>query len=108
MIPRFHDRHERLKYLKALETARRIMIDPALIDTARVFVRRAMAPDSHQSQYAAMWERLLTRPAHEVAAALTEDSETGRLLRDTSPVFGKGFTSREVAVLLEQVDAAPP
>jgi hypothetical protein len=36
------------------------------------------------------------RPASEIAAALIEDSERGRLLRETRPVFGRGLTSREV------------
>jgi hypothetical protein len=44
----FRDRHERLKYLKACETARRIVRDPGLIEQARRFVEEAMAPDPHQ------------------------------------------------------------
>jgi hypothetical protein len=44
-----------------------------------------------------MWRQLLSQPAAEVAAALIEDSERGRLLRETRPVFGKGLTSREIA-----------
>ena len=41
----------------------------------------------------------------EVAAALTEDSPRGQLLRETGPVFGKGLTSREVAELIAHADA---
>jgi hypothetical protein len=45
------------------------------------------------------------RPPAEIAAALTEDSPRGQLLRETRPVFGKGLTSREVAELIERADA---
>jgi hypothetical protein len=44
-------------------------------------------------------------PPARIAAALTEDSPRGRLLRETSPVFGKGLTSRDVAALIEHADA---
>jgi hypothetical protein len=47
----------------------------------------------------------LSRRPEEIAAALTEDSPHGRLLRETSPVFGKGLTSRDVAELIAHADA---
>jgi len=103
---RFHDRHERLTYLKAAETARRVLSDPALIGTAIAFVQRFMAPDPHQSRYTAVWLDLLGRSPADIAAALLADTEQGRLLRETCPVFGKGLTSREVVALMEQADAA--
>jgi hypothetical protein len=98
----FRDRHERLKYLKACETARRIIDDPRLVEQARRFVEDAMAPDPHQQVYTLMWRELLSFPATDIAAALIEDSDRGQLLRETSPVFGKGFTSREVVELLDR------
>jgi hypothetical protein len=64
-----------------------------------------MLPDPHQRTYALMWLELLSRPAAEIAAALTEDSPQGRLLRETRPVFGHGLTSREVTDLIERADA---
>jgi hypothetical protein len=102
----FRDRHERLKYLKACETARRIVCDPSLIEQARHFVEKAMAPDPHQRVYTLMWRELLGLPAEAIAAALLEDSDRGQLLRDTSPVFGKGFTSSEVVELRDRDRAA--
>jgi hypothetical protein len=104
----FRDRHERLKYLKACETARRITLDPRLVDQARQFVEQAMAPDPHQRAYTSMWREVLELPAAEIAAALIEDSDRGQLLRDTSPVFGKGFTSREIVELLDRTRATAP
>ena len=104
----FRDRHDRLKYLKATETARRLVLDPSLVESARRFVEEAMASDPHQAAYAAMWRALLERPAGEIAAALIEDSGRGDLLRDTCPVFGAGFTSREVVSLLERDRAGLP
>src|SRR5215217_1397103 len=35
MKTRFHDRHDRLDYLKACEEARRILVDASLLDDAR-------------------------------------------------------------------------
>ena len=108
MKTRFRDRHERLKYLKACETARRIVQNPDLVAQARRFVEKAMAPDPHQAAYTAVWREWLDRPAPEIAAALVEDSERGQLLRDTSAVFGPGFTSREIVALMERDRASTP
>ena len=55
-----------------------------------------------------MWDELLAQSPAAIAAALTEDSQRGRLLRETRPVFGKGLTSREVAELIAHADAPPP
>jgi hypothetical protein len=84
--------------------ARRVVVDPSMIADARAFIEKHMAPDPHQQRYTLMWRQLLSQPAAEVAAALIEDSERGRL-RETRPVFGKGLTSREIASLIEQADA---
>ncbi len=102
----FRDRHERLKYLKACATARRIIHDPQLIEQARHFVEAVMAPAPHQQVYTLMWRELLSLPAADIASAMTEDTDRGQLLRDTSPVFGKGFTSREIVELLDRTRAA--
>jgi hypothetical protein len=106
MTRRFHDRHEWVDFLKAREVARRVVADPAMIVDARRFVVTRMLPDPHQRTYAVMWLDLLSRPPAEIAAALTEDSSPGRLLRETRPVFGPGLTSREVANLIEHADAS--
>src|SRR5258708_3857316 len=108
MTIRFHDRHEWIDYLKACELARRIVADPSMISDAQRFVTRRMAPDPHQRDYALMWDELLSRTPVEIAAALTEDSARGRLLRETRPVFGNGLTSREVADLIAHADVAAP
>jgi hypothetical protein len=63
---RFHDRHEWIDYLKACEMARRIVAEPSMIDDARRFVARWMAPDPHQRDYALMWQDLLSRPPEEI------------------------------------------
>ena len=103
---RFHDRHERIDYLKVCEVARRNIADPSLIESARCFVEAALLPDPHQRKYGLMWRDLLAKPASEIAAALIEDSERGQLLRETRPVFGRGLSSRDVVALVEQADAA--
>jgi hypothetical protein len=53
-----------------------------------------------------MWRALLRLPPEEIAAALIADSAHGQLLRETRPVFGKGLSSRDVAAILEAMDAA--
>jgi len=108
MAIRFHDRHEWIDFLKASEVARRLLADPSMIADARQFVGRRMEPDPHQYEYAVMWRELLSRSPAEIAAALTEDSPRGRLLRETAPVFGKGLTSREVAELIVHPHVAAP
>jgi hypothetical protein len=105
MPKRFHDRHEWIDHLKACEMARRLLADPSMIADAQRFVAERMLPDPHQRDYALMWQELLSRPPTEIAAALTEDSPRGQLLRDTAPVFGKGLTSRDVAELIAHADA---
>lgn len=108
MARHFHDRHEWVDFLKACEVARRLVADPSMIADAQRFVAARMLPDPHQRDYALMWQDLLSRPPAEIAAALTEDSASGRLLRETAPVFGKGLTSRDVAELIEHADAPAP
>ena len=107
MATRFHDRHEWIDFLKAQEVARRIVADPSMIAEAQELVETRMLPDPHQRTYALMWLDLLRRPPAEIAAAMIEDTARGRLLRETSPAFGKGLTSREVADLIEHADAPP-
>jgi hypothetical protein len=106
MKTRFHDRHDRVDYLKACDVARRIVDDPSLIEAARHFVETAMLADPHQRTYAEMWRAVLRLSPAEIAAELVADTARGQFLRETRPVFGKGLTSRQVAALLEAADAA--
>ncbi len=108
MATRFHDRHEWIDFLKAREMARRLVADPSMIADAQRFVATRMLPDPHQRDYALLWQEVLSRPPAEIAAALTEDSPRGQLLRETRPVFGKGLRSRDVAELIEHADAPAP
>ena len=105
MAQKFHDRHEWVNFLKMQEVARRLVSEPSMIDGARRFIDKHMRPDPHQRDYVVMWEELLNRRPEEIAAALTEDSPRGQLLRETSPVSGNGLTSREVAELIAHADA---
>jgi hypothetical protein len=100
----FHDRHDRIDYLKACEVARRIVQDSSLIADARDFLEAWMLTDPHQRAHALTWRALLQRPPAEIAAALSDDTPCGQALRETRPVFGKGLSSREVVALLEAAD----
>ena len=108
MKTRFHDRHDRIDYLKACEVARRIVRDPSMIAEARDFVETSMLTDPHQRAYALVWRAVLQLLPAEIAAALAEDTARGQALRETRPVFGNGLSSREVVALLVAADAAPP
>ncbi len=80
----------------------RRVLDPGLIEQARRCMETAMAPDPHQRAYTVMWREPLSLPPEEIAAARIEASDRGQLLTDTSPVFGAGFTSREIVALLDR------
>src|SRR5580698_4129158 len=58
----FHDRHDRIDYLKACEVARRIVQDPSLIADARDFLETWMLTDPQQRAHALTWRVLLQRP----------------------------------------------
>ena len=107
MARKFHDRHEWVDYLKACEMAHRIVADPSMIEGARQFIDARVRPDPHQRDYVSIWDELLGKSPEHIASALIEDSPRGQLLRETSPVFGKGLTSREVAELIAHEDAPP-
>ena len=63
MKTRFHDRHDRVHYLKMYEVAQRIVRGPSMIADARDYVETVSMADPHQRTYALMWRALLQRPA---------------------------------------------
>jgi hypothetical protein len=83
----FYDRHERRAYLRAIETAKRIVDSPEVIAHARVFVDRHFRTDPHQRVAFETWRKLLERPPEAIACALLEDSDAGAELRGSAPVF---------------------
>jgi hypothetical protein len=101
MRTRFHDRHDRLAYLKACEVARRIAADPSLLEEGQRHLERFAEGDPHAAKRLALWRETLTRPAEEVAALLVEDSPRGQALRDTRPAF-VALPPEVVAWLIEQ------
>ena len=101
----FRDRREQLRYAKFVEVARRLRQNPAIIDDARGFVLAHMHPDPHQRAYAERWLVVLALSVETMIDKLLTDDAEGDLLRDTAPPFGKGFTSREVAELIDKLHA---
>ncbi|QJE73102.1 hypothetical protein HHL28_08430 [Aerophototrophica crusticola] len=83
----FHDRHEERDYRKALILADQLRRDASLVANAKRHVERFMANDPHMARYTALWRDLLDLPAHEIAAALVEDTPRGALIRETRPAF---------------------
>jgi hypothetical protein len=84
---RFYDRNERRSYALTCAVAARLIDDPALVRNGLVHAQRHMAADRRQTDYFAMWQRLLQRDVQEIVRSLLEDTPQGALLRDTQPVF---------------------
>jgi hypothetical protein len=70
------------------EIARRIEGDPALIDEARRRVEAWEQEGKLHPRYAAAWRRLLEGPRPALLAALVEDGEEARSLRQCTPFPG--------------------
>jgi hypothetical protein len=100
----FRERHEQLRYAKFVEVSRRLRQNPAMIDDARAFLTH-MQTDPHQRAYADRWIAVLALPVEMIIDKLLADSPEGDLLRDTAPPFGRGFSSREVADLIDRLHA---
>lgn len=83
----FYDAHEERAYLRAVETARRLLVEPALLERGTEHLERFVRPDPHQARYYALWSETLAQGVTEVVRKLLEDSERGAALRDSSPVF---------------------
>lgn len=96
-----HDRNRRYSYLVARENARRILANPALLESGRRHLERFSAGDPHQRHGYALWTALLDEGAVAVAARLTERGERGDYARDTAPSFG-GLPGRVRARLLAE------
>lgn len=84
---RFYDRNERRSYALTCAVAARLIDDPALVRNGLVHAQRHMAADQRQTDYFAMWQRLLQRDVQEIVRSLLADTADGALLRDTQPVF---------------------
>jgi hypothetical protein len=74
----FHDRHDRLAYLKACAVARRLRAEPSLVAAGRTHLERFIAPNPHAQAALAAWRTLLEGPASSIADALEEDSARGQ------------------------------
>ena len=99
---RFHDAHERRAYARAVETAKRLVDAPELVERGRRFAEQVMRPDPHMARYYETWSKLLNQDVGTIARNLIEDSQHGALLRDTCPVFVT-FTRQE----LESLQTSP-
>lgn len=95
---RFHDRHEERTYLRAVETARRILDDPSLIAKGAIHLERFMSPDPRQAACYLLWREVLADGAERLVRRLLADSDEGRALRESSPVFVT-FTPEELRAL---------
>lgn len=83
----FYDRSQKLKYLYARETARRLIEKPSLVDAGKRYLEAKVAPNPRMRRYYLLWSQLLERPAAEIAERLTADTPEGEQLRDSMPVF---------------------
>lgn len=84
---KFHDAHERRAYLHAVETARRLLEEPALLGRGAEHLERFVRTDPRQASHYALWREVLAGGETEVARRLLADTDEGMTLRDSSPVF---------------------
>lgn len=68
--------------------ARKVLADPALLDTARATLRRWRESDGLPLPALAEWGRILDGPVDQVARFLTDRSERATRLRQSSPFCG--------------------
>ena len=81
----FRNRQHRFSYLIAIEHAKRIRLDPSLLNAASRFMD-GLQPDCRAGEE--RWRRLLAAGVEPVVAALADRSEEGDLTRETAPAFG--------------------
>lgn len=84
----FRDRNQRYGYLVACENARRILLDPAVLEGGRRHLDRFTAGDPHRRHGYVLWSALFDEGAEAVAARLTERGARGDYTRETAPSFG--------------------
>lgn len=84
---RFWDRNQKFRYLMLVETARRIVENPDLIEFARLYLDKSMAGVPSSRLYYKLWSELLDRPPPEIARRLLADTPEGERLRDSAPIF---------------------
>lgn len=86
-VSRFHDRNQQINYMLAVETARRIVLNPALIAQGRAHIERRLRSFPATRQYDLMWLQVLDCPPEEIARRLIADNDQGDQLRASRPVF---------------------
>jgi hypothetical protein len=70
------------------EVARRIRRDPSVLERARSRVAGWLIAGPTHPHYAAAWERVLSGTVEEICAALLDDGERMRSLRQCTPFAG--------------------
>jgi hypothetical protein len=70
------------------EVARRIVLDSAVLDRARVKVESWIAERSVPDVYASAWKSILQRTPSDIASEITKDDEATAALRQVSPFAG--------------------
>jgi hypothetical protein len=68
--------------------AARLRSEPHLLEAVRARVAGWLRDGTVSGRWAEAWRDLLARPSHELEAALTEDSQQARDLRQSSPFAG--------------------
>jgi hypothetical protein len=68
--------------------AEKLVSDPGLLERARARVRSWLESGTVHPRYAEAWNEVLSRPLADIQAALTEESEKARALRQMTPFAG--------------------
>jgi hypothetical protein len=84
------------------EVARRLREDPQILELARARIRARSRDDSVSQYWVDAWAKVLSGSLDEVTAALTDTSEEGRALRQSTP-FAGALDARTRWAILRQV-----
>jgi hypothetical protein len=84
------------------EVARRLREDPEVLERARARVRAWSQDDSVSQYWVEVWATVLSGSVDEVVAAITDTSEEGRAMRQSTP-FAGALDARTRWAILRQV-----
>jgi hypothetical protein len=103
-----HERAEAASLEMHREVAERLRRDPSILERARERVRGWLGDGSVAHPWAEAWSAVLSLPAEQVAAVLTDTGQRARDLRQTSPFAGALDARTRWAILRRVREGRPP
>jgi hypothetical protein len=105
LLPQRRSRSHRIPELQALAYHRLLAerLDERMVERARRRLERWVAEGRIHPEWAREWERVVSKPPPEIAAAISADTKAARELRQTSPFAGM-LTEQERRRLMSAVE----